>query len=189
MRAFKSSALGESGICSTRHSRPLHRHGFTLSLLLKPRSSEEPAGDGRCQDSRPKGIPLLSFCPQLSISETQTFSPSLIPASLGCCTQDKVPGPDMWKEHDALKPRPAPSLGLPAVAGRRAEARETPPTPTHSLANRGRAQLLALRWAQQISLSFGIISLSSSSFVWVEKVVHRDLCTNPPQRQRPCYVK
>lgn len=129
MRAFKSSALGESGICSTRHSRPLHRHGFTLSLLLKPRSSEEPAGDGRCQDSRPKGIPLLSFCPQLSISETQTFSPSLIPASLGCCTQDKVPGPDMWKEHDALKPRPAPSLGLPAVAGRRAEARETPPLP------------------------------------------------------------
>lgn len=50
------------------------------------------------------------------------FNPSFL-------AREKVPGPDTWKERDALKPRPAPSLELPAVAGRRAEAGETPPLP------------------------------------------------------------
>lgn len=65
------------------HSQPSYIHSFTLSLLLKPQPSEEPAGDGPFQDSSTAERDFIGFVlsPALHIRDPDVatfFNPSCL---------------------------------------------------------------------------------------------------------------
>lgn len=111
------------------------------------------------------------------------------PSFLGLLCMRRRPGTRHMERARCLEATTCPVSGT--AGGRRQTGRGRRETPAPALPGKPRHSTAAgsLPGITNLPVLRHRLSLSFPSFVWVEKVVHKDLYTNSPQRQLPYYVK